>query len=75
MRDENLNIGDELIWGDGSRSVVIALNENTFHELTQFGFVCEQCYPDSHTGYRHSGRNFREIAEVVGKMQEAAGEL
>lgn len=75
MRDESLNVGDELIWGDDTRSVVIALNENTFHELTQFGHVFEQCYPDNHVGYRRSGRNFGEIAAITRQMQEAAGDL
>lgn len=72
MKDENLKVGDELIWGDGSRSVVLALYENTFYEITQFGYVYEQCYPDGHVGYRRSGRNFAEIGNVLKKMEEAS---
>ena len=71
MKDDNLAVGDELIWKDGSRSVVLALNEKTFHELTQYGWVSEQCYPDvaGYIGYQRSGRNFSEIADVIRAMQ------
>lgn len=69
---DNLHVGDELIWNDDSRSVVIALNDNTFHELTQFGGVFEQCYPDGKPGYRHSGRNFKEIVTIVEAMNVEA---
>lgn len=72
MRDEKLKVGDELIWGDGSISVVLALNKNTFHEMTQFGNVYEQCYTDGYARYRRSGKNYPEIGNMLRQMKEGS---
>ena len=72
MKDNDLRVGDELIWNDDSRSVVLSLGENTFHELTQFGYVFEQSYPDEFIGFRKSGRNFSGITDIVMAMSEAS---
>lgn len=66
-----LHVGDELIWNDGSISVVLAVNGSTFHELTQFGYVTEQCYADPGTapGWKRTGAHYK-IEDVIKKMME-----
>lgn len=66
-----LNIGDELIWNDGSISVVLAVNSTTFHEMTQFGYVCEQCFPDQggSPGWKKTGVT-HPIIEIIDAMQD-----
>lgn len=69
-----LQIGDEIMWNDGSLSMILALNESTFHELTQFGHVFEQCYPaeGERIGWKKTGRRFSQLDEIVKMMQEAS---
>lgn len=70
----SLSIGDEIMWNDGSLSMILALNESTFHELTQFGYVFEQCYPaeGERIGWKKTGRRFSQLDEIVKMMQEAS---
>jgi hypothetical protein len=72
--ERNIKTGDEIEWRDGSRSVAIGVEENRFAELTQFGNIYLQCFPDpeEECGYRLTGRHFNEIDDVLNKMREAS---
>lgn len=71
-----IEVGDELIWKDGSISTVLSKDESTFYELTQFGFIYQQCIPEEgEQGFRKTGRNWKPLIFALLKLMQEQSEV
>lgn len=65
---QELSIGDEIIWSDGNKSVVIEKDGDSFTDLDVNGYVSKQDI--SVDGYSKTGRHYDEIEKLLGAMRK-----
>ena len=61
------SIGDEIIWRDGSKSVVIDRDDGYFTELNAYGGVSKQDIYGG--GYSKTGRHYDQIEKLLGELR------
>lgn len=64
---QELSIGDEIIWRDGSKSVVIDRDDCFFTELDVNGCVSKQDINGG--GYSKTGRHYDQIEKLLGALR------
>ena len=65
---QELSIGDEIIWRDGSKSVVIDRDDVFFTELDVNGCVSKQDINGG--GYSKTGRHYAEVEKLLGALKK-----
>lgn len=65
---QELSIGDEIIWRDGNKSVVIEKDDDSFTDLDVNGYVSKQDI--SVDGYSKTGRHYDEVEKLLGAIRK-----